>query len=130
MKYYLFLVLGLLSFGVSAQSSSRTVSETKEMDAYKFVVQYDRSQKKKLREAYDLLCKTPSKLKVVGTIQEEYDNGVIVKLNTRKNKLVVRHEGTNEEGREAAMALAAKVKKHLGLKPPPAPPSPALPGRG
>lgn len=126
MKYYLFLLFGLLSFGASAQNSSRTVYESKEMEAYKFVVQYDRSQKKKkaLRETYDLLCKTPSKLKVTGTISEEYDNGVSFKLNTRKNKLVVRHEGTNEEGREEALALAAKVKKHLGLKPPPPPPSP------
>ncbi|MEL7162711.1 MAG: hypothetical protein AAFN92_18275 [Bacteroidota bacterium] len=134
MKLTLFLFLGVLSCSVLAQKSYRSVSESKSGDGYTFEIKLDKAHAESLREAYGLLRGKPLDAKVSGVIFEEHDNGVSFRLNTRRNQLTITHDGSDADGRQEALELAAKVRKHLGLHqpqlPPPPPPAPALPGRG
>ncbi|TXF90546.1 hypothetical protein FUA23_05465 [Neolewinella aurantiaca] len=122
MKYILVLLLSLNLTTLSAQSSSQSVSEVSSDDGYLFAVKLDKQQKQKLLSAFEKITGNELNVKVTGLLVEEYENGTVVELNTRKNRLSVNYSGTNETAKQEARKLAVAIQDILNLAPAPAPP--------
>lgn len=133
MKYLILLSLQLSFFTLTAQSyalsssvdinasSSKSVTETVSDDGYQFTVKLDKRQKERLLSAYETVVGQKLAVKVTGLIFEEYDNGIVLELNTRRNKLSVDYGGDNDKTLAEAKELALRIKDVLNIAPASAP---------
>lgn len=131
---YLFLILFTLpvltltaqSFAMSAstdtdESSSQSVMEMLTDDGYLFTVKLDKRQGERLVSAFEAVVGYELTVKVTGLVLEEYDNGIVLMLNTRRNKLTVDYDGNNDKTLAEAKALTVRIKEVLNIAPASAP---------
>jgi len=133
MKYLILLCLQFAFFTLTAQtfavsstvdvneSSSQSVIETVSDDGYQFAVKLDKRQRERLLSAYESVVGYELTVKVTGLVFEEYDNGIVLELNTRRNQLSLDYGGDNEATLMEAKKLAVRIKEVLNIAPASAP---------
>ena len=133
MKYLFLILLSLPVLTLTAQSfalsvavdtdesSSQSITEMVSDDGYQFTVKLDRGQREHLVSAFETVVGYELTVKVTGLVFEEYDNGIVVELNTRRNKLSVDYGGNNDETLAEAKELAVRIKEVLNIAPAAAP---------
>jgi len=134
MKYLFLILLALPVLTLTAQSyalsvtvdtdesSSQSITEVVTDDGYQFAVKLDKRQRARLLSVYETVVGYELTVKVTGLVFEEYDNGIVLELNTRRNKLSVDYDGDNDKTLAEAKELAVRIKEVLGIAPAAAPP--------
>lgn len=126
MKLTLLLTALLCTCVLAAQTSSRSVTEISTDDEYTFTVRLDDDQQAELFDIYRKMADVKVS-GITGTSETVFDEGVTLRLNTRRNQLSLRYAADEKEAAKLGTKMVVDIKKALGIVPPPAPPAPPTP---
>lgn len=132
MKYVLTLLLALSALFVSAQkttsttmtnSSTTSVTESATDNGYTFSVRVDKDQVAQLVELFRAITNTDTSEALTGKFEQLTYGHALVELDTKKRTLSVKSNDEKTKSIASAREIGERIRRELGLKESPTPPT-------